>query len=1714
MPADERRPPHRRGAGGSGHLPTAAALAALLLLLLGLGSGSPTGGGGAAPSRPLDAQLVAADNPTAPTGLQAVAGHRSLVASWTATDSRDNPERYTVFVRQGSTLVTSKSVDHPSTSLSVGGLTNGATYSVTVRVTTSYYGGLFVGTVYKNSPESTPVQTTPLPSAPTGLGARAGDNRVVLTWNKNPEATGEVTKYSVYRGGRLVAQPATSSASTTSFTDTGLTNGTAVRYTVTAVDANGAESSPTAVTATPVDTVRPSPVTGLRSEWTSDGSGQTRLYWTPSTSADAAVQRVVRDGVAVKDLPASATSYTDVAEIEVRHYWSISVVDDDGLVSENDPQTTEIPRDWMAPAVPRGLTATAGDGRVALSWTANTESDLASYRVLRDGAEVAAVNPPATSFTDTGLTNDTAYQYALRSVDRWGNTSDASSPAVTATPLDMTAPAVPAGLAAVRGDGQVSLAWTANTEADLAGYDLFRRADGASSSARVSGAVLGASATSFTDTGLTNDVQYTYTLRARDRAGNSSASSAGASATPTDLTPPAVPARPSAVAGDGVVSLSWTASRESDLASYQVIRDGAVIATVTKPTTTHTDRGVTNGRSYDYALKAVDTHANASAATTPVVTATPRDLTPPAVPAGLTATRGDQQVVLSWTANSEGDLASYRVLRDGVVVATVIAPAASYTDTGLTNGTAYSYSLAAYDTAGNGSAASSPAVRATPADTTAPAVPTGLTAVRGDGRVALTWTANGETDLAGYDLLRDGTVLGAGLGAGATSYADTGLVNDRTYSYALRARDRAGNASAASSPEVSATPTDLSAPAVPARPSAVAGDTAVSLSWAPSSESDLASYRVVRGGTEIAVVTAPTTTYTDRAVTNGTAYDYALVAVDTYGNASAATTPLVSATPRDLTPPAVPAGLTATRGDTRVVLSWTANSEGDLTSYRVLRDGVVIATVTAPTTSYTDTGLTNDTAYDYSLAADDAAGNGSAASSVVTATPTDLTPPAPPAGVGSTPGDGAVDVSWTANTEPDLAAYRVYRGGQLVTTIAVVAAPGTTPTSYRDSGLTNGTARTYAVTAVDTHGNESPTSTTSATPADTTAPGAPGTPTTTPSDRRVTITWAASPADDVATYRVLRDGVEIAGLPATARSYTDTTPVNGHTYAYTVVAVDTAGNRSPASGTGSATPRDGAPPAAPTAVSATPGSGSATVRWTAPADTDLATYRVLRADGSTAVTVAAPATSAVVSGLTNGTPVTFTVVVVDTSGNTSSPSSEVTTTPVAPVATFGSQGAGTSGALAVSPDGRWVVLSTAAPLEGATDGNGAEELYRVDTTGTTSPRRIAPLRTRGSLVTDSTQDSEVALSSDGRYVVLATADALVDSDQNGQLDVYRADMSTSPPTYALVSVPGAASGRTAGLAHTSTAGTLVQSTSTVQTKVPGLAVSADGTRVLFYSARTDLLPSGGTSGVAVFAKDLPSSDPSLGPVALVSADTGGGALTRTPTGPALAVTPDGRYAVFTATGSSSGYAVLRKDLGSTTPGTASSTGELLLVSSTPPVSGQQHEVGAGRDTGQVSVSADGRLVAFLSTAQLASARPRNTGSASSAYAKDLVTGAVTAIGSPTSGVEEEQVSLSPDGATATFSTAAPLVSGDQNAKPDAYRRVLASGALSLVTSDAAGAPTPAFAGAAYRGRVVDLGGPQVVALTVQALDPADTNRVRDAYLKDLATGAVSSLVRP
>lgn len=178
--------------------------------------------------------------------------------------------------------------------------------------------------------------------------------------------------------------------------------------------------------------------------------------------------------------------------------------------------------------------------------------------------------------------------------------------------------------------------------------------------------------------------------------------------------PPSAPTGLSATAGNQQVSLTWAAS--SGATSYKVKRataSGGPYTTVVSPTgTSQTDTGLTNGTTYYYVVSAVNSvgeSANSSQAS-----ATPGVV--PAVPTGLTATAGNQQVSLSWTASSGAT--SYHLKRSttsGGPYTTVASPTGtSQTDSGLTNGTAYYYVVSAVNATGE-SANSSPQVSATPA---------------------------------------------------------------------------------------------------------------------------------------------------------------------------------------------------------------------------------------------------------------------------------------------------------------------------------------------------------------------------------------------------------------------------------------------------------------------------------------------------------------------------------------------------------------------------------------------------------------------------------------------------------------------------------------------------------------------------------------------------------------------------------------------------------------------------------------------------------------------------------------------------------------------------------------------------------------------------------------------------------------------------------------
>src|SRR5262249_47230999 len=119
----------------------------------------------------------------------------------------------------------------------------------------------------------------------------------------------------------------------------------------------------------------------------------------------------------------------------------------------------------------------------------------------------------------------------------------------------------------------------------------------------------------------------------------------------------------------------------------------------------------------------------------------------PSAPTGLTATGGNGQVSLSWTASS-GATGYYvkRATTSGAEAQIASAATTTYTDTTVTNGTTYFYEVSAYNSYGQSS--NSAEVSATPV--APPGAPTGLTATAGNAQVALTW--NGVTGATSYNV--------------------------------------------------------------------------------------------------------------------------------------------------------------------------------------------------------------------------------------------------------------------------------------------------------------------------------------------------------------------------------------------------------------------------------------------------------------------------------------------------------------------------------------------------------------------------------------------------------------------------------------------------------------------------------------------------------------------------------------------------------------------------------------------------------------------------------------------------------------------------------------------------------------------------------------------------------------------------------------------------
>ena len=616
------------------------------------------------------------------------------------------------------------------------GLVDDTTYEYTVTAN--------IGSATSNT--STPASASTAVLVPNSLVGSAVDTQQIdLTW---AAPAGNVSLYHVYRGVDEIA-----STTNLNYSDSGLIAGTEYSYSVTASDTvqESVASNVVAVTVIPLP-----PSNAVATLDAVNDTSEIDLAWDVPVSGGLDTYRIYRNSIAIAT-PA-ITTFSDTGLTPYTDYtYQVSTVA--GSEESTTITTSTVRTAAVGTTEPTALSATVNGTnnatQIDLAWTGPTGYTADTYTVLRD-AIVIASGVTNTSYSDSNLTNNTAYSYTVKAV--FNLEVSVASPLAIESTLSLT-PAAPA--ASVIDTGRIDLSWSAPA-ANATSYEVFR--DG--------GSIGTTSNTTISDTGLTAGTQYSYTLKATQGSDQGNASSA-TQATSAPNAPTNVAA--STTSGT-IIALSWTAAA-GNVDSYAIYRDGVLADTAVG--TSFNDTGRTQGTLYSYVVRAVKNSQESADSNTDTATTTPN--TPSSVSASANSGNKTSQIDVSWAAPS-GGVSSYIVYRNGGQVGT---PASnSYTDTGLTSGTQYSYTVRAV----SGSEQSSLSGAANGA--TVPTAPSGVSATANStSQITVSWSAV-SGDSPSYTIFVNNVATAT---TSNTSQAITGLTSYTSYNFKVRATANALN---------------------------------------------------------------------------------------------------------------------------------------------------------------------------------------------------------------------------------------------------------------------------------------------------------------------------------------------------------------------------------------------------------------------------------------------------------------------------------------------------------------------------------------------------------------------------------------------------------------------------------------------------------------------------------------------------------------------------------------------------------------------------------------------------------------------------------------------------------------------------------------------------------------------------------------------------------
>ena len=982
-----------------------------------------------------------------PAGLTATAGNTEVTLTW--TDPNNSDILYYEYQQKAGTAAFSAWTDVPgstgaTTRYRVTGLENGTAYSYRIRSRTS------VKPSPASDPVTVTPRGVP-PAAPV-LTATPRNGGVALSWPDPADDSIQEYEYQ-YRIGTAVYPPwrhaeppyLDTSGATWWFPVGGLDNGTPYTFRIRAVNADG-ETVSNEAAATPVAGV-PAKPTGLTVRRLYRGSVSRgyvhTLLW--DWVADASILRYQFTTDAGRTWSDLSGSHIDTGSTGTRrwspladpdkeygpdHTFRIRAVNVAGAGPASEPAVEETPaavtRSHVSNASVEWDTAT---NKVTLAWDQTRHASLRWWTLAFNTAH----NSQAGDWNTDLPIGTTRYEIpatfsAGDDIGVWITAcvrppclvpSEASpGPELTFT---LGAPdAVLTGFSATPGDAQVTLAWDTPADSSITHFEYevmnlslepFRHYDipDGDDPGTDPGNETSYTVTTFRVDNhqpprpLVSRTAYEFRLRAVNANGNGPWTEwiraipwpAGTPAAPTGV----VTLTSGAEAGHGhdhghgdtpPALTTWDDPHDPSITAYQrcVGSPGGGCDWEDIPgsdaTTTATHGGSVVG------LRAVNANGRGPSASATIVHSPA-----PARPAGLRAAPANGRVTLTWDDPGPGVyIEFYRYTADGGETWTTIPGSHTplqgqftrYTVPGLDNGRAYTFSIVAEND--TGTSPPSATVTATP-QAAAPARPTGLVAVPGDGEATLTWDNPHDTSITGYEI-KQGSGAWVDIASGdalTTSHTVGTLANGTAYTFQIRAvNDHDSDITddpGAASDAVTVTP---GVPEAPASLLGSTGDTQVTLTWtAPAGNNGSAvtgyeytsnalaaapTWTDVPDGSDSGTDRSDETEYAVTGLSNNTVYAFAVRAENARGQGAA--TPTLRAVPVHADAPRRPAHFRAIPGPREVRLAWTYPHSREYPAtawqYRQSTDGG--ATWNPDWTTLGErlfTGLANGTVYTFEL---------------------------------------------------------------------------------------------------------------------------------------------------------------------------------------------------------------------------------------------------------------------------------------------------------------------------------------------------------------------------------------------------------------------------------------------------------------------------------------------------------------------------------------------------------------------------------------------------------------------------------------------------------------------------------------------------------------------------------------------------------------------------